>query len=177
MNRKLFSLVVSAAVLGGASSALAEGETVVAYGTGQIAVTPTNPKGETSIRTAVAEAQRKATPAALADAKRAAQVIADAAALTLGAVFSVEQQANPYLFGGVGGFGGGFSAISLSSGAVSGPFSGKFCGVVKRAVTKRVKVNGAAKTKVVRRVKERKCFVPASIVTTLQVTFRATPKV
>ena len=101
MNRKLLSLVVSAAVLGGASSALAEGETVVAYGTGQIAVTPTNPTGETSIRTAVAEAQLKATPAALADAKRAAQVIADAAALTLGAVFSVEQQANPYLFGGV----------------------------------------------------------------------------
>lgn len=36
---------------------------------------------------------------------------------------------------------------------------------------------GSTANDVARRVKERKCFVPASIVTTLQVTFRATPKV
>ena len=177
MNRKLLSLAVTAALLGGASSALAEGETVVAYGTGQIAVTPTNPTGETSIRTAIAEAQAKATPAAIADARAAAQRIADATALTLGTVFKVEQQVNPYLIGGFGGFGGGFSSIAFSGGVVSGPFNGKFCGIVKRPITKRIKVNSKVKIKVVRRVKERKCFVPASIVTTLQVTFRATPKV
>lgn len=170
MIRKLIPLVVIAALLGGATSALAEGETVVAYGTGQIPVTPSNPKSDASIRAAIAAAQVKATPAAIADAKVTAQTIADAAALTLGAIFSVEQQANnPYF--------GGFGSIAFNVGAVNGPFAGNFCGIVKRAITKRTKVNGKVKVKVVRRVKERRCFVPASIATTLEVTFRATPKV
>lgn len=81
---------------------------------------------------------------------------------------SVEQQANPYLFGG---FGAG-TVIAQSTG-VRGPFNGKFCGRITRAIFRTV--NG--KRKVVRRVRERRCLVPGAVANTLEVTFRATPKV
>jgi F0F1-type ATP synthase membrane subunit c/vacuolar-type H+-ATPase subunit K len=181
MTRKLVPMAVSAALLVGASQALAEGETVVAYGTGQVPVAPADPKSEASIRAAIAAAQPQTTPAAIADAKAKAQDIANASALTLGAIFSVEEQGNPYVFGGipgVGGFGGFGGGIPFGGGGViSGPFNGNFCGNTTRAITKRVTVKGKVRVKVVRRVRERRCFVPTSVVSTLQVTFRATPKV
>ena len=116
MFRRLMPLVLFAALAGGASSALAAGETVVAYGTGQVAVTPTNPKDDASIKAAVTDAQLKATPAAVADAKVQAQAIADAASLTLGPIFSVAQQNNVVFYGSFGGS------------RVAGPFNGNFCG-------------------------------------------------
>lgn len=60
----------------------------------------------------------------------------------------------------------------FAQGGLVGPFNGNFCGRVTRAIFK--KVNG--KRKVVRRVRERKCFVPGAVANTLEVTFRAAPK-
>lgn len=171
MKRISIPLVAIIAVLGSASLALAEGETVSAYGTGQVAVTPKNPKSEKSIRAAVEAAQQRSLPLAVASARASAQAIADAAGLTLGAVMTVAQQINPYLIGGFGGFGGGI-VVTPGNGIV-GPFNGKFCGRVTRAVFKTV--NG--KRKVVRRVRERRCFVPGAVANTLEVTFRAVLKV
>ena len=168
MKRASIAIAAAAAVLGSPSLALAEGETVSAYGTGQVPVTPKNPKSESSIRAAVAAAQAKSLPLAVANARVSAQAIADAAGLTLGAVMTVQQQANPYLFGG---FSGGI--VVAPGNGFTGPFNGKFCGRVTRAVFK--KVNG--RRKVVRRVRERRCFVPGAVANTLEVTFHAAPKV
>ena len=171
MKRISISLTAAVVALAGASLAHAEGETVSAYGTGQVTVTPKNPKSEKSIRAAVAAAQQRSLPLAVENARANAQAIADAAGLTLGGVMTVAQQINPYLIGGFGGFGGGI-VLTPGSGIV-GPFSGKFCGRVSRPVFK--KVNG--KRKVVRRVHERRCFVPGAVANTLEVTFHAVPKV
>lgn len=168
MKRISIPLAATVVVLAGASLAYAEGETVSAYGTGQVTVAPKNPKSEKSIRAAVAAAQQRSLPLAVGNARINAQAIADAAGLTLGGVMTVAQQINPYL---IGGFGGG---IVLTPGnGIVGPFNGKFCGRVTRPVFK--KVNG--KRKVVRRVRERRCFVPGAVANTLEVTFHAVPKV
>ena len=159
-------LLTAVAVLAGTQLALADGETIATYGIGQVAVTPTNPKSEASIRAALTAAEAKSWPLAVANARSSAQAIADATGLTLGAVMSVEQPANPYLFGG-------FSGAVVQSPSLRGPFNGRFCGRVTRAIFGRV--NG--KRRVVRRVRERRCFVPGAVANTLEVTFRATPKV
>lgn len=171
MKRSLITIAAAAATLGLASTALAEGETVAAYGNGQVAVTPTNVKSEAAIKAAVEAAKVASLPAAIADARVNAQRLADASGLNLGAILSVEeQQSNPYLFGGFGGFGG----VVGRGGVLLGPFNGNFCGTISRPIVKRVRVNGRVRPRVVRRV--RKCFVPASAVTTVEVTFRAAPK-
>ena len=161
MRRALIPVAAIIALFVAAPVALAEGETVAAIGTGQIAITPTNRHSEAAILAAVNKAQARTIPAALEDARATALKIADAAGLTLGTVLSVEQQPpSPFIF------------TPFSTGRVVGPFNGKFCHTVKRPIFKRV--NG--KRKVVRRVRERQCFVPPFATASLQVTFRAAPR-
>ncbi len=59
------SLIPIAAVLAGvgASSAMAAGETVSAYGNAQVPVTPTDPTKNASILAAIADAQTRVYPA------------------------------------------------------------------------------------------------------------------
>ena len=168
MRSRLIPLAGVLALGAFAPAALAD-TTVSAYGTGIATVSPTNPKDEASIRAALDDANTRSYPLAFADAKAHAGLLADAASLTLGAVTIVAQQGpglGPFYYGGFGGF-------AFGSGTAIGPFNGNFCGTVSRAIFK--KVNG--KRKVVRRVKERKCFFPTSVATTVELTFAALPKV
>lgn len=158
------SMAVSLAALVAVPMALAEGETVAAYGTGQVPVTPSNAKSESSIVAAIQDAQKRSIPAAMEDARLRATDIAAAANLTLGTIVSVEQQdANPFVYAGP------FPV----NGPIVGPFSGDFCRTFNRPIFGRVD----GKRKVVRRVPTRQCIVPPFVVTTLEVTYRAAPKV
>lgn len=162
MRRTLIPVAAILALLAAAPVALAEGETVAANGTGQIAITPTNRKSEAAIRAAVNKAQARTIPAAIEDARATALKIADAAGLTLGAILSVEQQQpSPFIF------------TPFPTGRVVGQFNGKFCGTVSRPIFKRV--NG--KRRIARRVRERRCYFPPFVAASLQVTFRAAPRV
>lgn len=170
MKRVLLPLATAVVMATGASSAVAEGETVAAYGTGQVPVTPTDRTSETAIRAAIQDAQNRAIPLAIENAKVNAKVIADAAGLNLASILSVEATANPFFFG----FGG---VVSYGGGPIFGQFNGNFCGITTRAITRRTRVNGQVRVRVVRRVRERRCVVPQAVQNTLEVTFRAALKV
>ncbi len=170
------SLIPVAAVLAciGASSAMAAGETVSAHGSAQVPITPSDPTKNASILAAIADAQTRVYPAAIADATVNARAVAAAGNLTLGTIQNVSQRP-AFGYGFPYGFRG--SPIFVGSGPISGPINGTFCGYVTRRITKRVTVRGATKIRVVRRVREWKCFVPTAVLASVEVTFNATPKV
>lgn len=146
-----------------APAALAEGETVSAFGTGQVPITPTNRNDEASIRAAADDALAKAIPAAIADARATAVKLADASNLNLASILSVEQQAaSPFFF-----------PPPSPSGRIVGQFNGNFCGIVNRPI---VRTRNGRRT-VVRTVRQRRCIFPPSASTSVKVTFRAAPRV
>jgi hypothetical protein len=172
VTRKTLAAVVLAHIA--AASASAAGETISAYGTGQVPVTPTDPNRNASIRAAVADAQTRVYPAALADATANAQVLAAAANFTLGPVRDVAQQAAVPYYGGFIGR----NPIFVGGGPITGPYpNGRFCAYVTKPIRKRVTVRGITRLRVVRRVRVWTCYVPTTVFATVEVTFTATPKV
>lgn len=171
MTRKILAAAVLTLIPAGSASAA--GETISAYGTGQVPITPADPNKNASIRAAVADAQKRVYPAALTDATANAQALAAAANFTLGPARDVAQQAAvPYYGGFIGRY-----PIFVGSGPITGPFpDGKFCDYVTKPIRKRVTVRGITRLRVVRRVRVWTCSVPTSVLATVEVTFTATPK-
>jgi hypothetical protein len=154
MLRKMLLL---AGVLLLAAPAVASAGTITAVGSVQIAVTPTDPKNNASIKDAIEKAQKEGYPKAIAAARTEAQELAEASNLTLGALQSVDEN-----IGGPGYYGYGFYS----------PFGqDKFCGTVTRV--RRHKTKSGKTVRV--RTKVRRCYFPKLLPVQLAVTFEATP--
>jgi hypothetical protein len=155
MDRRLCGAVV--AVVGvltfGAGPAVAE--TVTALGQSAVQVKPANEKNNDSIKAAIAEARATALPLALADARSRAQQLAEGSGLVLGDVDAVEEYQGP-----------GFGDYGQTTGTF-GP--GQFCGTVTRTVRRRTKSGKIVR----RRVKQTRCFFPEVLLTSVEVTYRA----
>jgi hypothetical protein len=161
MSRSRCLLVASSiAVLLPASAAAqqpAPGRTVEAAGVASVKVkAPSDRTHEAPIRAAVEAAEDKALPRALADARSKAAELARLSGLTLGAIVSIsDAPTSPY---GPFGFYGTF-----------GP--DRFCGTVRTPVFKRGK--DGKRHRVGTRTRHT-CRVPATVTSTLSVTFTAT---
>ena len=128
-SRKLLVLVTATALTGVAAPAGAqqatEQRTVTAIGTGTARVRPADRHDNASIRKAVAGAQKKALPRALAAARKDASALAAGTGMTLGDVVSVAETA-PSPFGGYYDDSAGFF----------GP--GRYCGRTRVSELRRV---------------------------------------
>src|SRR3954454_457820 len=135
-------------------AAPAGAETVSAIGTGQVEVTPDQPRDNDSIIKAIGAARATVLPLALADARVRAQQLAGSSGLVLGNVESVEEYQNP-------NFG--------YEGAVTGTFGpGEFCRTVTRSVRRRLSDGRIVR----RRVRQRRCFFPRALLSSVEVTFQ-----
>src|SRR3954464_5017010 len=139
-------------------AAPAGAETVSAIGTGQVEVTPENPRDNDSIIKAIDAARATVLPLALADARVRAHQLADSSGLVLGNVESVEEYQNQNF-----GYGDGTTGTF-------GP--GEFCGTVTRSVRRRLRDGRLVR----RRVKQTRCFFPRALVASVEVTFQASRK-
>jgi hypothetical protein len=157
-SRRLLVLVSTAALAGVAGPAgaqqPAEQRTVSAIGTGTARVRPADRHDNASIRRAVAGAQKKALPRALAAARKDAGALAAGTGLTLGAVVSVAETA-PSPFGYYDDSAGSF-----------GP--GRYCGRLRVSVLRRI---DGRRRRVVRT--RRVCRFPSQIVSSVTVTYAA----
>jgi len=132
--------------------------TVAAIGTATVRVRPADRHDNRSIRTAVRQAVRRALPRAVAAARRDATVLAAGTGLVLGDVVAVaETPPSP--------FGGFYDDTSGSFGP------GRYCGRIGVSVLRRV--NGR-RVRVVRR--RRVCRFPTQIVSSVSVTYAASPQ-
>jgi len=160
MSRSRCLLVASSILVLLPASAAAQqpaGRTVAATGVGSVKVkAPSDRTHEAPIRAAVEAAEAKALPRALADARAKAADLAKLSGLTLGGIESIsDTAASPY---GPFGFYGTF-----------GP--DRFCGTIRTAVFKRGK--DGKRHRVGSRTRHT-CRVPATVTSTLTVTFAAT---
>lgn len=151
--------VALTAVAAPAASQAAGDQTVTALGTAQIPVKPANRHKNASIKRAVDRAYAKAAPAAIADAREDAERLAAASGLTLGPIQSVDEnvaQQNVY--------------YPLPNFGRFGP--DRYCGTITRIHHRRDRQGRLHR--IPRR--ERRCFVPETVSTTLAVTFAASPR-
>lgn len=161
MSTRLLMLVgVVTALTWAAPAVAAPGGSVTATGTKLVKVRPTDRKSNSSIRAAVAAAEKAGINGALASAHGNAVRYAKAVGLTLGTIISVSDVQN----NNVGGFsgpygGGGFGRF--------GP--NRYCGTERRPVFKIVN----HLHKLVRFKKVHACIVPPYQATTLTVTYNA----
>jgi hypothetical protein len=162
MSRSRFLIAVPAIALLSVSTAQAQqpapARTVAALGAASVKVkAPSDRKHEAPIRAAVEAAEAKALPRAMAAAREKATELARLSRLTLGAIVSVsDAQTSPY---GPFGFYGTF-----------GP--DRFCGTVRTAIFRTDKTTG--KRKRVGSRSRHTCRVPATVTSSLTVTFSAT---
>jgi hypothetical protein len=118
---------------------------------------PSEPKRRTSpaIRRALFAARFAATPEAASAARANAQLAADGSGLTLGPLFSIVEQANPY----------GYNPLL-------GAFApGTFCGKVRRTVVRRDPETGIPR--VIRRRRVRRCYSQRTFEVRLEATYLA----
>jgi len=160
MSRSRCLLAASSIVALLPASAAAQqpaGRTVAATGVASVRVSaPSDRTHEAPIRAAVEAAEAKALPRALADARAKAADLAKLSGLTLGGIESISDAAvSPY---GPFGFYGTF-----------GP--DRFCGTIRTSVFKRGK--DGKRHRVGSRTRHT-CRVPATVTSTLTVTFAAT---
>ena len=139
-----------------AAPAGAQERTIVAAGTGQVAVTPTDRTSNDAIAAAVKQAYDAALPTAVEDGREDAQQLAAATGLTLGDLLTVSNAPNAPYFGPFGGPAFG----------TFGP--GKFCGTVRRAIVKRTK---SGRSRIVGHRTHRTCRVPPFQVRQVTLTF------
>jgi hypothetical protein len=157
-RRSLALAPVLAALIIAAPAAAQPTDSVTATGSAEVKVVPSNRHSNASIAAAVAAADQKSVPGALAAAHAKALLYAQDADLTLGAVLSVSDAQS------------GEVVIGVPPVDEVGPFGvGKYCGTVTRAVLR--KVDG--KEKVVHTKKVHTCDVPAYASSTLTVTYSA----
>ncbi len=151
------ALALVAAVPAAAAAAASE-QTITALGTAQAKVLPSNRHHNAAIRRAVDRAYARAVPRAIADAHEDAARIAASSGLTLGAVQSVDENVN------TGGYYGPFQNF-----APFGP--DQYCGKITRRVHRR---DAAGRLHTISRTRT-VCQVPPFAISTLAVTFAATP--
>jgi len=136
--------------------------TVTATGSQQEKVVPKNRHNNASIVAAVNAAEQAGIAGAIANAHSLAEQYAAAAGLTLGDVQSVTDVSGNGYYGPYGPFG-------------FGPFGpGKYCGTVVQVTFKKSHKKGK-KPVISHRRKVHRCFVPQYEVTTLSVTYAASP--
>jgi hypothetical protein len=150
-------LAVVAGCLVAAPSALADAPTIVASGTAQVTPKPADRKDNASIKKAVAKAQDKAIPLAIAEAKEYAAKLAAAAGLKLGPLVSISNaQQSPY-------FGPVFTV---------GPFGGNFCRQARNV--KVVKLKNGGRRRVAQPGTHKVCYIPR-VAVTITATYAVAP--
>jgi hypothetical protein len=132
--------------------------TLVAVGTGTIKVTPKDRDDNASIVAAVKDADARALPAALNDARTQATALAAAAGVTLGAVISLSNSAT----NSNGIFYGGYYPVFGSFGP------NRFCGMVR---TRSSSVDSRGVRHYGRVKSHRVCRVPSVIQHAVQLTY------
>lgn len=132
--------------------------TLVAVGTGTIRVTPKDRNDNASIVAAVKDADAKALPAALNDARTQATALAAAAGVTLGGLVSLSNSAS----NGNGVFYGGYYPVYGSFGP------NRFCGTVR---TRSSSVDSRGVRHYGRVRSHRVCRVPSVIQRSVQLTY------
>ena len=154
MVRRVWGLAV--ALIAGClvAAAPAAAETVTALGSSQAEVKPEDKKSNASIKKAIAEARATALPLALANARQRAAELAAGSGLVLGDVESVEEYLDPRF--------GGYELLGSF-----GP--GQFCGTVTRRVRQRLSDGRVVR----RRVRQRRCHFPRFVLTSVEVTYKA----
>jgi uncharacterized protein DUF541 len=118
---------------------------------------PSEPKRRTSpaIRRALFAARFAATPEAARSARANAELVARGSGLTLGPLFSIVEQSNPY----------GYNPLL-------GAFApGTFCGTVRRAIVRRDPETGIPR--VIRRRRVRRCYSQRTFEVRLEATYVA----
>jgi hypothetical protein len=159
MSRSRCLLVASSILALLPASAAAQqpaGRTVAATGVASVKVkAPSDRTHEAPIRAAVEAAEEKALPRALADARGKAAELAKLSGLTLGGIESISDAAaspyGPFFYGSFG--------------------PDRFCGTIRTSVFKRGK--DGKRHRVGSRTRHT-CRVPATVTSTLTVTFAAT---
>ena len=131
--------------------------TIAATGSDDADVDPSR-RTSRSIRRAILDADIDAIPGAVAAARQEAAALARSTGMLLGPIVSVAPPSTSP-------FGDPFFEAGIF-----GPFGvGEFCGTITRPVFRRDPQTG--RRRVVRRVRQRRCFFPRSITTSLRVTF------
>jgi uncharacterized protein YggE len=148
------SLVALCAVLAAPAHAQQPARTLTAAGIGQAKPKPENRRSDRSIRAAVAAANAKAVPEAMANARAHAAELATAAGVTLGPLISIADSPSngyPFFYGQNGTFG-----------------NGHYCGqvrntktVVRKGVRRRVAAKGT----------HRACRVPPQVYASVALTY------
>jgi hypothetical protein len=133
---------------------------VHASGAAAVAVEPSERQRNQPIRRALLAARRAVTPEAAATARRNARNAARSAGLTLGGIVSISEAPPLYYYGG--------SFYDAALGAF-GP--GRFCGFVNRPIIRRDPQTGVSR--VVRRVRQRRCIVPSTYSLHLEIEYEA----
>ena len=147
------SATVTYGVVGGAQSSEGARE-ISASATGSA---PTEPRHQNSpaIRHAIFAARFAATPEAASGARANVELAAQGAGFTLGPLFSIVEQANPY----------GYEPILGAFGA------GTYCGTIRRVTVRRDPATGIRR--VVGRRRVRRCFSPRTFQVSLEATYLA----
>jgi hypothetical protein len=131
--------------------------TLTANGLGEAKPDPANRKSDASIRKAVADANAKALPDAMENARAHAADLATAAGVTLGPLVSISDNPNN---------GYGFFVQNGTFG------NGHFCGKVRNT---RTVVRNGVRRRVATKGTHRVCRVPAEVYATVSLTFSVTP--
>jgi hypothetical protein len=147
------SVTVTFGIVGGAQSSDGARE-ISAPATGSA---PAEPRRRTSpaIRHALFAARFAATPEAARDARANVELAGQGAGLTLGPLFSIVEQQNPY----------GYEPVLGTFAA------GTYCGTIRRVFVRRDPETGARR--VVRRARVRRCFAPRTFEVNLEATYLA----
>lgn len=134
------------------SAAASTGTALVATALGYAPVRPRRPRSEASIAAAVLRGRLAAGPVAFAAARRSAELAATAAGRAPGQLVAIAEVRRPFEDFNVGAFG-----------------SGRYCGYVQRRIVRRDPATG--RRRVVRRVRQRRCFAPDRVAVALRVTY------
>jgi hypothetical protein len=154
LSLSLIALVVAAAP----AVAQQPTTTLTANGLGEAKPTPENRKSDASIREAVKEANAKALPEAMDNARAHAAELAAAAGVTLGPLISISDNPN-----------NGYGFFFQQNGTFG---NGHFCGQVRN--TKTVVRNGVRR-RVAAKGTHRACRIPGEVYATVSLTFSVTP--
>jgi hypothetical protein len=162
--RKAVVARMTFSIIGGASAADVD-RAVSASGFASVPVEPGDPASDRSIRRAILTARHASAQEAVDSALRNAKTAAGAAGLQLGPVVSVVESGPAYPFPDLPFYPASFEDPLLGS---WGP--GVFCGTARRFVIQRDPETGKP---TFRRVLRRRCFVPRTYDTHLEIAYSA----
>jgi uncharacterized protein DUF541 len=148
------SLILASGLAAAPAHAQQPTTTLTANGLGEAKPEPENRKSDRSIREAVAAANAKALPDAMANARAHAAELAAAAGVTLGPLVAIADAPNngyPFFYGQNGTFG-----------------NGHYCGQVRNT---RTVVRNGVRRRVAAKGTHRVCRVPAEVYASVALTF------